>query len=117
MKSEKEICKLLREEKLNSLLNSKYYIKIDYRLDEFYGENKGKLSSEIYPHLHSAIQNIDYYIIELLYDRESKEYKSYFDDMDDKPFIIEVWERTDNIMKLIYKRKNEYEDFIEVNSK
>ena len=116
MKTEKEVCELLRDEKLKNDFNSKYYIKIDSRLNESYCENEGKLGSEIYPHQYNFIQSIDGYIIDL-YDRESKEYKENFDDMDENPFITEVWKRTDNIIKLIYKRNNEYEDFIEVNSK
>lgn len=116
MRTEKEVCELLRKELNKNGLNSKYYIKLDHRLNKYYKENEGKLSSEVYPHHNNYVQNISGHVDSLLYDRESKEYKNYFDfgDEDYKPFIAEVWERTDNIMKLIYKRNNENEDFEEI---
>lgn len=117
MKTEKEVCELLRNEKKENGLNSKYYIKILHRIEDAVDkENIGKLNSEVYPTHVDNIANISNRVDELICDRESKEYKKYFNE-DYHPFIVEVWERTDNTIKLIYKRNNEYEDFIEVNSK
>lgn len=114
MKTEKEVCELLREELNKNGSNSRYYIKIDYRLSEYYNNNAGKLYSEVFPHYYNCVQNISGYTDRLLYDRTREEYKCHFDDTKYKPFIAEVWERTDNVMKLIYKRNNENEDFEEI---
>lgn len=114
MKTEKEICELLREEKNKNGLNSKYYIKIDSRVrSSVVEEDIGKLKSEVYPSFAADMTNISKYTSALIYDRESEEYKNYFN-LGYKPFIVEVWERTDNVMKLIYKRNNENEDFEEI---
>ena len=104
----------MREEKNKNGLNSKYYIKLDSRVrSSNVEENIGKLKSEVYPDIADNMTNMSNCVSALIYDRESEEYKNYFD-LSYKPFIIEVWERTANVMKLIYKRNNENEDFEEM---
>lgn len=114
MKTEKEVCELLREEKQKNGLKSKYYIKVIHRVEDAIDEeDMGKLSSEVYSTYVDNMTNISNWTDELLWDRESVKYKRYFNEKF-HPFIVEVWERTANVMKLIYKRNNENEDFEEM---
>ncbi len=91
-----------------------YYVKLDHRLDKWYGENKGKLSSEIYPRLRDNLSNIQAYTKEVFYTPDEKKYKDYFGD-DYKPFVVEVWKRCGSSLQLQYIRKNENEEFSYVN--
>lgn len=114
MKTEKEVCELLYADRKKNGIDSKYYIKTDFR----YNNRKcifefGKLYSEVEPFLSDEIKSILSVPLGTLCDRESGKYKETYSESFN-PFIIEVWERTANVMKLIYKRNNENEDFEEM---
>lgn len=117
MRTEKEVCELLYADRKKNGIDSKYYIKTDFRYNNrkciFEFEYYGKLYSEVEPFLSDEIKSILRVPLGMLWDRESGKYKETYSESF-KPFIIEVWERTDNILKLIYKRNNENEDFEEV---
>lgn len=108
--SEEKVCELLLENRDNNI----FYVKLDYRLSNYYEEDNGKLASEVYQNHHDVIRNVNNYIIEVIYPRSSKMYQDYFKD-ENKPFITEVWKRENGTtMKLIYYRSNENDDFIDL---